>query len=252
MSAFPQTARPTLRIDFVSDVVCPWCAVGLSALERALVQVRDEMSVELHFQPFELNPNMAPEGVASAPYLKAKYGLSDDQLAANAARLVERGAAEGFAFGKRTHIWGTFDAHRLLHWAGAEAALLARVEGKTPPVDVHQPSAQHRLKRALIEAYHRDGRNPNDRAVLLDVVAQAGLDVAQARDVLENNTFANEVRADEAEWQQRGVTAVPAAIVNDQYVIAGGQPSEMYAQALRQIAAEVAQGAAGDAGLVEG
>ena len=110
----------TLRIDFVSDVACPWCAVGLNALERALERIGPELAVELSMQPFELNPTLAPEGADAAQYLKAKYGIGDQQLAANRARIAERGAAEGFTFGPRTHVWNTFDAHRLLHWAGGE------------------------------------------------------------------------------------------------------------------------------------
>lgn len=100
-----------MRIDFVSDVACPWCAVGLNALERALEHAGGDIAVELHMQPFELNPTMAAEGADAAQYLKAKYGMSDAQLAANRARIAERGAAEGFTFGERVHVWNTFDAH---------------------------------------------------------------------------------------------------------------------------------------------
>jgi predicted DsbA family dithiol-disulfide isomerase len=214
-----------MRIDFVSDIVCPWCAVGLAGLERALSEIGDAIPVELHFQPFELNPDMPPEGTASAPYLKAKYGLSDEQLRANARNIAERGAAAGFVFGERSHIWGTFDAHRLLAWA---ATLPDR-------------QAQRQLKHALLEAYHRDGRNPSDAAVLLDVVARVGLDVQGAREVLQGSAHADAVRDAEREWRESGITAVPAAIIDNQYVIAGGQPSEVYAKALRQIAAERGQ-----------
>ncbi len=223
--------KPKLRIDFVSDVACPWCAVGLAGLEQALAEVGDEVEVDLHFQPFELNPTIAKEGLASAPYLKAKYGLSDDQLRINAARIVERGAAVGFTFGARPHIWGTFDAHRLLLWA----------DGDDQP-----PGAQHRLKRGLLEAYHRDGRNPSDPAVLLELVKRAGLDVVRARALLSGDELTDEVRTLEAEWQQRGITGVPAAIVNDQFMISGGQPAEMYVRALRQIARETSAAAVTD------
>jgi predicted DsbA family dithiol-disulfide isomerase len=213
--------RKTLVIDFVSDVACPWCAVGLAGLEKALAELDGEIDVELRFQPFELNPTMAPEGVDAAAYLKAKYGLSDEQLRVNQSRIAERGAAAGFHFGQRTRIWGTFDAHRLLAWA----------------LDTQGAPAQRRLKRALLEAYHGEGRNPSDRAVLLDAATRAGLDAAGAQAVLDGDGYTREVREAEALWQQRGVTAVPAAIVDDRYVIAGGQPKEQYVQALRQIAA---------------
>jgi predicted DsbA family dithiol-disulfide isomerase len=226
--------RKTLSIDFVSDVACPWCAVGLAGLEQALAELGDDdldIDVELRFQPFELNPTMAPDGADAAEYLKTKYGLSDDQLRANQARIAERGSAAGFRFGQRSRIWNTFDAHRLLAWA-------LDTQGTSLP-----PDAQRRLKRALLEAYHGEGRNPSDRDVLVDVVQRAGLDAATARSVLDSDAYTREVREAEALWQQRGITAVPAVVVDDRYVIAGGQPKEQYLQALRQIVAQAGQAA---------
>ena len=212
----------TLQIDFVSDVACPWCAVGLNALERALE--RSGIQAELHMQPFELNPTMAVEGANAAQYLKAKYGMSDEQLAVNRARLAERGAAEGFTFGTREHVWNTFNAHRLLHWAGVESA----------------PGAQRALKHALLKAYHGEGRNPGARDVLLDLATQVGLPVERAREVLENNEFADNVRAAERFWQEAGIHSVPAVVINRQHLVSGGQPSEVFEQALRQIAKDAA------------
>ncbi len=221
--------RKTLSIDFVSDVACPWCAVGLAGFEQALAELErdDPIDVELRFQPFELNPTMAPEGVDAAAYLKAKYGLSDEQLRANQTRIHERGAEAGFVFGQRSRIWSTFDAHRLLTWA----------------LDTQGAKAQRRLKRALLEAYHGEGRNPSDREVLVDVVQRAGLDEQAARAVLDSDAYAREVREAEALWQQRGISSVPAVVVNERYLIAGGQPKEQYVQALRKIAAESAANA---------
>lgn len=210
----------TLKIDFVSDVACPWCAVGLNALERALE--RSGIEAELHMQPFELNPTMAAEGADAAQYLKAKYGMSDEQLAVNRARIAERGAAEGFTFGTREHVWNTFDAHRLLHWAGVEGA----------------PGQQRVLKHALLKAYHGEGRNPGAHDVLQDLAAQVGLPVDRARAVLEKNEFADEVREAERFWQQAGIQSVPAVVINRQHLISGGQPSEVFEQALRQIASD--------------
>ena len=208
----------TLQIDFVSDVACPWCAVSLNALERALE--RTGIQAELHMQPFELNPTMAAEGANAAQYLKAKYGMSDEQLAGNRARIAERGAAEGFLFGVREHVWNTFDAHRLLHWAG--------VEGAT--------GTQRALKHALLKAYHGDGRNPGAHDVLLELAAQVGLPVERARAVLEKNEFADEVREAERFWQEAGIQSVPAVVIDRQHLISGGQPSEVFEQALRQVA----------------
>lgn len=214
-----------MRIDFVSDVACPWCAIGVSALERALERLGGDIGeVEIYFQPFELNPGMPVEGADANEYLQEKYGLSAEQLAANRARIAERGAAEGFTFGTRTHVWNTFDAHRLLFWAGVE----------------HGPAAQRALKRALLKAYHGDGRNIGAADVLVEIAAEAGLPAERARDVLEHGEFAEEVRQAERFWQEVGIHAVPAVIIDRKHLISGGQPSAVFEQALRQIAAEAA------------
>jgi predicted DsbA family dithiol-disulfide isomerase len=214
-----------MRIDFVSDVACPWCAIGFNALERALERIGGDLGdVELHMQPFELNPTMTPEGEDATKYLTAKYGMSPAQFSANRARIVERGAAEGFTFGVRTHIWNTFDAHRLLFWAGAEGA----------------PGSQRALKHALLTAYHGQGRNPGAHDVLLELADQVGLPAERAREVLERGEFAEEVRAAERFWQEIGIHSVPAVIIDRKHLISGGQPSAVFEQALRQIAAESA------------
>ena len=210
-----------MKIDFVSDVACPWCAVGLNALERALERIGDDIPVELHFEPFELNPTLAPEGADAAEYLRAKYGLSPEQLAKNRANIRDRGAAVGFAFGERAHVWNTFDAHRLLYWAG--------LEGK-----------QRELKHALLRAYHGEGRNPGTHDVLVELAGEVGLDPLHAKAILETDKYAAEVRERERHWQQVGIHSVPAVIVNDRHLISGGQPPEVFEQALRQIAAETA------------
>jgi predicted DsbA family dithiol-disulfide isomerase len=194
--------------------------VGLNALERALEAIGSDVPVALQFQPFELNPTMAPEGADAAAYLKAKYGMSDAQLAQNRAVIRERGTAVGFAFGERAHVWNTFDAHRLLHWAGQQGA-----------------AQQRALKHALLQAYHGQGRNPGAPEVLLDLAAQVGLDVAQAAEVLQSGAYAEDVRAAEREWQQAGINSVPAVVINRQHLIQGGQPPEVFEKALRQIAA---------------
>ena len=208
-----------MKIEFVSDVACPWCAVGLNTLERALERIGDEWPVELRFEPFELNPTLGPQGADATEYLVAKYGLSPDQLARNRDAIRERGAAVGFAFGERAHVWNTFDAHRLLHWAG--------LEGR-----------QRELKHALLRAYHGEGRNPGAHDVLLALAEEVGLDVDRARAVLESAEFAAEVRDRERHWQELGIHSVPSVIVNDRHLIQGGQPPEVFEQALRKIATE--------------
>jgi predicted DsbA family dithiol-disulfide isomerase len=212
-----------MKIDFVSDVACPWCAVGLNALETALQRLGPDVPVALHFQPFELNPTMGAEGADAAAYLKAKYGMGDEQLSANRAHLRERGAAVGFQFGERLRVWNTFDAHRLLHWAGLQGG-----EG------------QRRLKHALLQAYHGDGRNPGAHEVLLELTATAGLDAQAAAAVLASDAHAEDVRQAERYWQQAGIQSVPAVVINDRHLISGGQPPEVFEQALRQIAAQEA------------
>ena len=214
-----------MRIDFVSDVACPWCAIGMSALDRALARIgADVGEIEVHLQPFELNPTMGPEGADAAEYLSEKYGLSSEQLATNRARIAERGAAEGFRFGTRSHVWNTFDAHRLLFWAGAEGPA----------------GAQRALKRALLKAYHGDDRNIGSADVLVELAAAAGLPAERAREVLERGEFADEVRQAERFWQEIGIHSVPAVIVDRKHLISGGQPSAVFEQALRQIAAQAA------------
>jgi predicted DsbA family dithiol-disulfide isomerase len=209
-----------MKIDFVSDVSCPWCAIGLKSLETALERIGPELPVELHFQPFELNPQMGPEGQDIAEHLGQKYGLNPEQLARNSEAIRERGASVGFTFtmGARRRIYNTFDAHRLLHWAGIEGRQLA-------------------LKHALFKAYFTDGQDPSDHELLVRVAGEVGLDAARARAALTSGEFADEVREDERFYQQQGISAVPAVIIDDRHLIQGGQPAEVFEQALRQIAA---------------
>jgi predicted DsbA family dithiol-disulfide isomerase len=208
-----------MRIDFISDVACPWCAIGLASLEQALAALGPEAeAIELHFQPFELNPQMPPEGADAAQYLKAKYGMGDAQLAANRENIRARGAALGFTFGERAHVWNTFDAHRLLHWAGLQG-----------------PAPQRALKRALLKAYHGEGRNPAAREVLLEAAAVASLDASEAAAVIDDrDCFAPEVREAEAEWQQAGIRSVPSVVLDRRFLIQGGQPPEVFEDALRR------------------
>ena len=218
-----------MKIDFVSDIACPWCAVGLNALEIALKRIGDDIPVTLHMQPFELNPDMAAEGVDATEYLATKYGLSAAQLAANRANIRARGAAVGFSFGERSRVWNTFDAHRLLHWAGLK--------------DI---AKQRALKHALLRCYHGEGGNPSSKDVLLELAQEVGLDVATARRILESDTYARDVREAEQFWIGNGINAVPAVIINDQQLISGGQPPEVFEQALRQIAKDAQHAARGN------
>lgn len=222
MSATP-AARPVdgqpVRVDFVSDVVCPWCAIGLQALLAAAQRI-DGLQLELHFQPFELDPDLAPGGEDLQQRLMRKYGMSAEQYKASNEAIRARGAELGFTFDpdKRTRSFNTFDAHRLLHWAGEQG-------------DV----AQLRLKRALLTAYFTEGEDVSDHEVLATAATQAGLSIDAARAVLQSDRYAEAVRADEARWRQAGINAVPSVVFNNQHLLQGGQPVETFEQALRQL-----------------
>jgi predicted DsbA family dithiol-disulfide isomerase len=209
-----------LRIDFVSDVSCPWCAIGLKSLEQALERVAPEVTAELHFQPFELNPDMGPEGQDIVEHITEKYGAPLEQQIQSREMIRQRGEAVGFTFdmARRGRIYNTFDAHRLLHWADEEGT-------------------QRELKHALLEAYFTRGENPSDHAVLLAVVESVGLDASRAAAILGSDEYADEVRERERMYLDAGIHSVPAVIINDRHLISGGQPAQVFAQALRQIAA---------------
>lgn len=210
-----------IKIDFVSDVSCPWCIIGLKSLEAALARLGNEVKAELHFQPFELNPQMPAEGQDINEHLAEKYGATPEQSEKNREAIRARGEAVGFQFNmdKRSRIYNTFDAHRLLHWA--------ELEGKQPA-----------LKHALFEAYFTNGENPGSHNVLVTAAQKAGLDTARAREILSSTAYADEVRERERFYLDQGIHSVPAVIVNDRYLIQGGQPSDVFEQAIRQIASQ--------------
>jgi predicted DsbA family dithiol-disulfide isomerase len=211
-----------LRIDFVSDISCPWCAIGLASLEKALERMDGAVSAELHFQPFELNPNMPPGGQDITEHLTQKYGSSPEQQAASGEAIRQRGEAVGFTFRRegRGRIYNTFNAHRLLHWAELEGV-----------------AQQRALKRELLNAYFTQGRSPEDTDVLLKAAAAAGLDAARVREILAGDEYAAEVRAREQFYLDNGIHAVPAVIINERHLIQGGQSAEVFEQVLRDIAA---------------
>jgi predicted DsbA family dithiol-disulfide isomerase len=221
------TDPTTLRIDFVSDVVCPWCAIGLASLEQALARVAGEIEVDLHVQPFELNPQLGKDGEDAIAHLQAKYGIDEAQIAVNQERIRARGAELGFVFdmARRRRIHNTFDAHRLLHWAGDEGRQLE-------------------LKRALLRAYFSDGRNIADHDTLADIAESVGLPAERARAILATDEFAAEVREIEQFFVQTGISGVPAIVIERKHLISGGQPPEVFERALRQIATEKATGSA--------
>ncbi|HTH96549.1 MAG TPA: DsbA family oxidoreductase [Stellaceae bacterium] len=210
-----------IKIDFVSDVVCPWCVIGLRGLETALEALKGDIEAEIHLQPFELNFAMPPEGQNHGEHIAEKYGRTPEQVEEGRRAIRERAAAVGFDMrtSAESRVYNSFDAHRLLHWAELEGRHLE-------------------LKHALFSAYFTEGLNISDHAVLLAKVESVGLDVAAARDVLSCNRYADEVRAAEKAWAIAGINSVPSIIINEKYLISGGQPATAFEQHLRRIAAE--------------
>ncbi len=219
------TGQP-LRIDFLSDVACPWCVIGLRSLKQALANLGDAVKAEIHLQPFELNPDMPPEGENTTEHVEKKYGASAERSAAARQAIKQAGEDLGFAFNydPNTRIWNTFDAHRLLHWAELEGRAL-------------------QLKEALFKANFTDGRSMSEPLVLIGAAREAGLDASRAGEILERGEYADEVRAIEAFWQSRGIRAVPSIVFNRHWLVQGAQPSEQFERTIRAIVAGVAQAA---------
>jgi predicted DsbA family dithiol-disulfide isomerase len=211
-----------IKIDFVSDVSCPWCVIGLKGLEEALGRLGGLVEADIHFQPFELNPDMPAEGQRLVDYAAQKYRSTPEQLRERRAMIRDRAAGLGFTIAlppEEGRVYNTFDAHRLLHWAAEEGR-------------------QRELKLALFEAYFTQCRSLADHEVLADAAEVAGLDRGAAIEVLDSDRYTAEVRDAEGKWRAKGISGVPAIIINDRYLISGGQPAEVFEQAIRQIASE--------------
>lgn len=212
-----------VKIDFVSDVACPWCAVGLGGLLAAVDRIGPELDVQIHMQPFELNPDMPKGGQNTGERLMKKYGYDEARLLENRKVIAERASAVNMPMNqtKDSRSYNTFGAHRLLHWAGT----IGQKE-------------QVALKRSLLKTYHFDNLDTSETDVLVQAAREAGLDEALAREVVDSDRYAEEVRADQSKWRQLGISSVPSVIINDKYLLSGGQPPEAFEQALRQAAEE--------------
>jgi predicted DsbA family dithiol-disulfide isomerase len=208
----------TVKIDFVSDIACPWCAVALGALEQALAELGDQVQVEVHFQPFELNPAMPLGGQDVIEHLVEKYGVGPKQVRENQEQIRKRAAEVGFAFHPegRKWVYNTFDCHRLLHWAELEFG----------------NAAQHHLKRELLGTYFTLAVNLDDPSNMLDAVDRAGLDRLRAQEVLASDEFKEAVREQQKYYLDAGIHSVPAVILNDRLLIQGAQPVEQFKAAL--------------------
>lgn len=203
---------PVITVDIVSDVVCPWCIIGYKKLEKAMQRFEGKARFELAWHAFELNPSMPPEGQDISEHMAQKYGATPEQSKANRERLRNAGSELDFEFsyGDNMRMVNTFDAHRLLHWAG-------------------ETGKQTALKLALFKAHFTDGKDVSDHDTLVSVAASVGLDEKRARDLLSTNLFAEEVRATEAEWQDRFITGVPAFIFNKKFMVPGAQEADVFA-----------------------
>jgi len=210
-----------IQIDIVSDIACPWCAIGYARLERAMEQLAPEFEFAVQWHAFELNPDHSGEGEPILPALARKYGRSEDEMRATQNQMMTIAKDLGLNFEKMQERFtcNTFDAHRLVKWAGEQGRQTA-------------------MKQALFDAYFGRAENVSDRDVLLSCAENAGLGSAKAAEVLDSDQYAKTVREDEATYQQAGVSAVPAFIINRKYLISGAQEPDALVQAFREIAAE--------------
>lgn len=216
-----------VRIDFVSDVACPWCAIGFTTLETALATT--QTPVEVHMQPFELNPDMPVGGQDAIQYLAAKFDITPEQVRINQQRIYDRAAQVGFRFHPegRKRVYNTFNCHRLIHWATEE----------------HSLDAAMALKRALLSAYFTRADDMDHANTLLAAVEEAGLDQKRAAEVLANKEFEHEVRAAQTRYKMLGIQGVPAFILNDKFLVEGAQPVENLVAAIEAAAKRAEQDA---------
>lgn len=212
----------TLEIDLVSDVVCPWCAIGLARLREAEEQLPD-IDCRIRWHPFVLNPDLPAEGRDMIAHLGAKYGKTAAEVRESQQQIVAAANELGLNFERAAErrSWNTFDTHRVLHHA-------------------REAGCDEAFNQALFEAYFGRAENPTDPALLWRIGESLGLDADTIQAILDSDRHADAVRAEIEEYQQMGVTAVPSFIINERYLIAGAQPPDVLAKGLRRIAADAA------------
>ncbi|MEM5494085.1 DsbA family oxidoreductase [Hoeflea sp. AS16] len=210
-----QTHQP-LRIDIISDVVCPWCIVGYSQLKQALDATGT--AHEIHWHPFELNPEMPAEGQNLGEHIAEKYGSTREQSLENRERLAKLGAGLGFEFNftDDMRMYNTFNTHQLIHWADTQ-------------------NLGHELKQAMFAAYFTEQRDLSDIDVLADIASKVGLDATEAKAVLEDQRYAEDVRKLESFWVQQGIRGVPAIVFEGKHLVTGAQGTENYTSILKQL-----------------
>jgi predicted DsbA family dithiol-disulfide isomerase len=210
-----------LRIDIVSDVVCPWCIIGYKQVERALTMLDAPVAAETYWHPFELNPDMPPEGENTRDHIARKYGATPEQSRANRQRLIDIGNELGFAFqyGEDTRIYNTFKAHKLLTMAAHDGGW----------------QAQTNLKLALFQAYFQDGKDVSDDAVLLDVVEALGMSRSGAATAIASAPLSQAVRAEQRQWIDQNITGVPAIIFDQKFMVPGAQSAQTFADVIGKV-----------------
>lgn len=223
------TQPAKLTIDIYSDVMCPWCIIGYAQLQKGLALLEGEVEAEVRWLPFELNPDMPPEGEGQSEHIARKYGRTPQEAESNRERLLEIGERAGYSFAytgsgepPKAMIWNTFAAHKLLKWALIEAGSEKQTE----------------LKRALFDAHFQQRRNMGDPEVLADVAASIGLDRTAARAAIDDEVLGQLVRREEAQAWDMNISGVPAMIVQGKYLIPGAQEPGVYANALRRVVAK--------------
>ena len=196
----------TLQIDIVSDIACPWCAIGYGRLERAMTALETEFTFQVEWHAFELNPDRESQGEPILQALSRKYGRSVEEMEAAQSNMMAIASELGLNFSKMQErlTCNTFDAHRLVKWAGEQGQQTA-------------------MKMALFEAYFGRAADVSDPQILTACAQAIGLDAEEAKAVLASDAYTQEVRADEARYQQSGVSAVPAFIINQRHLISGAQ-----------------------------
>lgn len=219
--------QPKVTVDIWSDVMCPWCAVGYTQFAKAVEQLKGEIDIDIRWMPFELNPDLPPEGRRQDEHLSKVYGRSPEEVAQMRAQMQATAERAGFSMAYAGEgdeppamMWNTFDAHKLLRWALAEQG----------------PEAQTRLKLALLKAHFQQRRNVSDREVLLDIAEAEGFDRAKAAAALDDEALATATRIEEQRGRQAGINSVPSFVLDGKYLVQGAREPGDYAQMLRQVA----------------
>ncbi|WP_201617925.1 DsbA family protein [Psychrobacter urativorans] len=212
-----KNSEQPLKIDVVSDIVCPWCIIGYQQLAEALKQINT--AYEIHWHPFELNPNMSLEGQNLREHGAKKHNRTEQEVQESRDRMTAAGAEVGFEFNfnDNTRVHNTFNMHQLLHWAD-------------------QYGRTNDLKQALFTAHFTNNRNLSEKSVLADIAAEIGLDRAEALAILDDQRFAKEVREAEQHWREQGIQSVPSVVFNDRHLVSGAQGVENYISILQQLA----------------